>query len=78
MWHEIIRITILFSLLIWVATCSAEEKTGKFFTEDEQLALVIFIQKLQEQNHKLMIDREEALQERNKMFQRLRKQGTCV
>lgn len=69
------RTLILILALFVVADGRAETKQ---FTDDEQLVIVLFIQKLQQQIISLVKEREEALQERNKMFERLKKQGTCV
>lgn len=71
------RLLVIIFFLFWVADGRAGEE-GTHFSDDEQMAIVLFVQKMQQQIGTLIKEREEAIQERNKFYERLMKQGQCV
>lgn len=73
------RVLLLIFFLFGVADGRAESKPeGRLFSEDEQLAIAIYITKLNEEIRKLAGERDEAFTERAKMFERLQARGTCI
>lgn len=74
------RLLVIILFLFWVSYSQAEDKPldGKHFSSDEQLAVIIYIKRLQAQILEMAKERNDALHEKEKMFLRLRKQGQCV